>query len=1060
MQIFTKKLSLLLLLSLLYGISVKAQAVNTVKADSLKKENRYKVRSTVFDAATGKPVSGINISVFDYSAAITDANGVFEINVPDYNATLMVSGTNYQTKDVPLKGKGSIDRIVLFETTYNSVYSNTATPFGTAPINQIISASSNVNPQGSWETLQETPDSYLQGRVPGLNVIRRSGTPEIGANLFLRGFSSLNATNAPLIIVDGLIYDNTHFGNSLISGHVYNPLADIDEKDIDNITVIKDAASIYGTKGANGAILITTAHTQELQTKIDVGIYSGYNYVPNNFLLPVMSANGYRNYLSDVLKTSGMTADQIAAQPYFNDELTGNPDYYKYHNNTNWQKQVFKNGYNSNYYLKISGGDNIARYALSVGYGSNKGITSGTDLTKYNTRFNADLNLSKHFTATANLAFSYNEQNLRDQAVADKTNPIYLSLIKAPIFRSHDVNSEGIESPNTADTDMFGISNPTAVIEDVKDLNRNYRFFGNINFKYELSKYANIQTLLGITSDKVRESTFVPRVGVANDTLNNAIADSRLGSQVQRLFSLTTDTHFSYDRVFNRIHHITANVGFRLMSSNATDNYNLGYNSALDQLISVGQGVPALRQTGGDIGKNIWINNYLSVDYKYKGKYFLSYNMAADASSRFGTTVPGSPTIFGAKMAILPSIGAGWLISSESFMSGVNFIELLKLRASYGLTGNDDIGNYTARQYYVSQNLLGLEGLVRGNIGNSDLQWEVNKKLNLGFDASLFNERVTLSADVFSNNTSHMLIYEPLPSIAGITYAAESNGAMKTNGVEVSITGRLINKSDLKWDLGFNVSTYRNKVTKLPETMQYSYDGATIITRVGSPANLFYGYQTNGVYASDNEATNAGISVRNSNNTLTALKGGDMRFVDQNGDKVIDNNDQTVIGNPNPKFTGGIFTSLSYKRLSLSALFNIVSGNRLYNFERRRYESESGTENQSLAVLNRWQANGQVTNIPRAVYGDPTGNSRFSDRWIEDGSYIRLRTLTVSYDVPVKKYFKYIKIYATGNNLFTYTKYMGYDPEFSATESILTQGIDNGLEPLAKSVQLGLRLGL
>lgn len=305
-----------------------------------------------------------------------------------------------------------------------------------------------------------------------------------------------------------------------------------------------------------------------------------------------------------------------------------------------------------------------------------------------------------------------------------------------------------------------------------------------------------------------------------------------------------------------------------------------------------------------------------------------------------------------------------------------------------------------------------------------------------------------------------MLIYEPLSAVAGITYAAENNGGMKTNGAEVSITGRLINKSNLKWDLGFNVSAYRNKVTKLPETMLYSYDGATIITRVGSPANLFYGYQTNGVYASDSEAASAGLSVRNSNNTLTPLKGGDVRFVDQNNDKVIDSKDQTVIGNPNPKFTGGIFTSISYKRLSLSALFNVVSGNSLYNYERRLYESESGTENQSLAVLNRWQANGQVTSIPKAVYGDPIGNSRFSDRWIEDGSYIRLRTLTVSYNVPIKKYFKYIKIYVTGNNLLTFTKYMGYDPEFSATESILTQGIDNGLEPQVKSVQLGLRLGL
>lgn len=1055
---------MLLFVCLLGGLSGHAQTKNIPKkkTDSVVVAKGYQVTGVIKDAATGKPVSGINISVFEYSAAITDEKGAFKVNIPNYNAILVLSGQGYQSKEVPLKGRKTLEPIILFEDTYNSVYSVEKTPFGTAPINQVVNATGNVNTQGSWETLQESPDSYIQGKVAGVNAIRRSGTPMIGSDIFLRGFSSINATNAPLYVVDGMIYDNTHFGNSLIGGHIYNPLSDIDIKDIDNITVIKDAASIYGTKAANGVILITTSHAHELSTRIDVGLYSGYNYVPNSFYQPVMQAGDYRTYLSEVLKTSGMTSDQIAAQPYFNDVVnaTSNPNYFSYHNNTNWQKEVFKNGYNSNYYFKISGGDNIARYALSVGYGSNNGITRGTDLTKYNTRFNADLNLSKKLTATANLAFTYNEQNLRDQGVAIKTNPIYLSLIKAPILRVKQVNSAGVESPNINDTDIFGVSNPDAVTDQVQALNRNYRFFGNMNFKFQFDKYSNIQDQIGLTSDKVRESTFIPRAGIANDTLKNAVADSRLGSQVQRLFTIYNDLHYQYDRVFSRVNHVTVNVGTRFQKSSAVDNYNLGYNSALDQLISVGTGVAALRVAGGDIGENIWINNYLGVDYQYKSKYFLSYNMAADASSRFGTAVKDAPTVFGAKMALLPSLGAGWLISSEPFMSNVKFVEMLKLRASYGLTGNDDIGNYAARQYYVSQNLLGLEGLVRGNFGNPYLQWELNKKLNIGFDASLLKERLTISADVFSNRTNNLLINDPQPVTSGLTYAVDNNGSLKTNGIEISVSGRLINKTDLKWDLGFNIATYRNTVTSLPATMTNTYAGATVITQVGSPANMFYGYKTNGVYTSDAEAANAGISVRNANGTLTPLKGGDMRFVDLNGDKVIDSQDQTIIGNPNPKYSGGINTSVSYKRFSFSALLTFVHGNSLYNFDRRILESENGTQNQSLAVVNRWRANGQVTDIPRAVYGDPIGNSRFSDRWIEDGSYLRLRTVTLNYNVPVKRYFKSIRVYVTANNLLTFTKYLGYDPEFSSTGSILTQGIDNGLEPEIKTVQLGVRLGI
>ena len=1064
MQLFTKKLYILLVFGLLWGFKAAAQQADSLsryRADSIVRAKAPKISGVVKDAATGKPVAGINIGVFEFSAAISDDRGRFTINVPNYNAVLTLSGQGYQLKEVPLKGRHKLTDILIFEDSYNSVYDVAQMPVKSTPINQLVNSVTAISTGGSWETASETPDTYLQGKVAGLNAIRRSGTPNIGANLFLRGYNSLYGTNAPLVVVDGMIYDNNHYGSSLIGGHITNALADIDLKDISNITVIKDAASMYGTKGANGVILITTNHPSDLATKIDFGVYSGYNYMPSSMYYPVMSASDYRIYLSDVLKTSGMTADQIAAQPYMIDN-TSNADYYNYHNNTNWQKQVFKNGFSQNYNLKVTGGDNIAKYALSMGYGGNNGISTNTDLKKYNTRFNADLNLSKHFTISANFAFTYNQQDLRDQGVYPKTNPIYTALIKAPILQPHAVNSQGIESPNLSDSDIFGVSNPTAIADNVQAVNKNYRFFGGITFRYQINKSLTAQTLIGVTSDKVRENTFIPRAGIVNDTLNNAIGDSRMGSRVQRLYTLYNDTRVTYDRVFSRIHHFTASIGARYDQTQVNDNYALGYNSAFDQLVTVGTGVSTLRAAGGNIGEYHWLNNYLTADYQLMHKYLLSYNMAVDASSRFGTTVPNAPTVGGNKLAVLPSVAAGWVISSEKFMSNVNFIELLKLRASYGLTGNDDIGNYAARQYYVSQNLLGMEGLVRGNIGNSSLQWEVNKKLDIGLDASLLKERLTITADVFKNTTSKMITYDPTPAISGFQYAVYNDGAMQNVGAELGVNGRIINKSNLKWDLGFNISSYRNKVTKFPgNSMLSSYAGATILTQVGLPANMFYGYKTNGVYRSDAEAASAGLSVRTSSGSLIPLKGGDMRFVDVNGDKVIDSQDMQVIGNPNPKFTGGITTSVTYKRFTASALITFVYGNQLYNYTRRILESENSPYNQTDAVLNRWRADGQVTNIPRAVYGDPTGNSRFSDRWIEDGSYLRLRTITVSYDFPVKnKFFKYIKAYATGNNLLTFTKYMGYDPEFSAGDNILYQGIDAGLEPQIKTVQLGVRLGI
>jgi len=1078
MQNFTKLLGLLLFICLFGGVKAMAQKTDSIsvrladsialyKKDSLSRAKGDKISGVVKDAATGKPIAGVSITVALYSGALTNDQGKFTVTVPNYDAVLIVAGQSYQQKEIPLKGRKTLPDVLLLESDFVSIYDEARMPFSKVAANHQPNAVSIVNTLGAWEpTSQETPDSYLQGKVAGLNVVRRSGTPGVGANLFLRGPSSLYGTNQPLIVLDGMIYDNTHYGNSIIAGHIYNPMGLLDLHDVDNYTILKDAsAGTYGTKGSNGVIIITTNNHPDLATKIDLGLFSGYNYFPQSGLIPMMQAGDYRNYLSDVLKTSGQTPDQIAAQPYMNDNVAGNPNYYVYHNNTDWQKQTFSNGYNQNLNLRVSGGDEIATYVLSLNYGDNKGITNTTDLTKYSTRFNGNLNISKNFTINTTLSFAYNSQVLKDQGLSPKTNPIFLGLVKSPLLRVQQVNAQGIESPNQADVDIFGVSNPAAISSKSQEYNQNYRFFGNINFKYQISKYMAAQLLLGVTADKVRESTFIPRFGVADDTLAipGVVADSRLGSSVTRLFNLNADAYLSYNRTFNLIHQLGVYVGSRYIQSTNTNNIALGYNSAIDQLVTVNNGVAALRVSGGDIGSYHWLNNYVNANYQLYSKYILGFNMAVDASSRFGTAIPGALVVNGVNYAVLPSASAAWLVSSEHFMSNFKFIELLKVRGSFGLTGNDDIGNYSARQYYVSQNLVGLQGLVRANFGNPALQWEGGKKLDLGVDMSFLQERLNITADAYRNTTDKMVTQTPTPSASGIVYQLTNGGGMKTTGGEISITGRIVSTPKFKWDLGFNISSYKNRITSLPNNASIinSYASGNILTAVGQPAAEFYGYKTNGVYTSNAEAAAAGISIRQANGTLLPQQGGDMRFVDVNGDKIIDASDQQIIGNPNPDFTGGISTGFTYKRLSLNALLTFKKGGQIYNYTRREIESERNPYNQSLAINNRWRADGQVTNIPRASYGDPSGNGAFSDRWIEDGSYLRLRTVTVNYDVPVKvKFFKYIKVYLTGNNLFTWTHYLGYDPEFAANENILLQGIDTTLEPQFKTVQLGLRLGI
>jgi hypothetical protein len=411
--------------------------------------------------------------------------------------------------------------------------------------------------------------------------------------------------------------------------------------------------------------------------------------------------------------------------------------------------------------------------------------------------------------------------------------------------------------------------------------------------------------------------------------------------------------------------------------------------------------------------------------------------------------------------AVLPSVAAAWLVSSESFMKG-SPVDVLKLKASYGLSGNDDIGNYTARQYYVPQNLLGMEGLVRGGFGNEELQWEKVKKLNAGADVAFLNERINFSVDVFKNKTTNMIAYESVPVASGLPYAITNSAGMTTKGIEGSINTRVLNGTSFKWDLGLTIGRSKSTIDRLPSGDVFtSFAGATYLTRVGNTPNLFYGFRTNGIYTNDVSAGAEGLSIRKADGTLVPFKGGDVRFIDKNSDHVIDDNDRGVIGDPNPDFFGAINTKLEYKRFSLDALFSFVKGNDIYNYTRNQLEAMSGVSNQTEAVLNRWKDNAHQTGIPRAVWGDPMGNARFSDRWIEDGSYFRFRTATLSYSMPFNsKFFKYGVVYVTGNNIFTLTHYKGYDPEFNASESVFGRGIDNALEPQFRSVQLGLRIGL
>lgn len=1029
----------------------------TINTTVNKKINGILVEGVVRNAKTQEALSGINVTVEDFSAVITNDDGSFKIKVPNLDALLKVTGENFQTKVYAIRNQVSGIEIYLNETNYAQAYQMADLASGEKIQYESTNAATVVDfSKDQWSNpVNESVAAFLQGKVAGFNVVRNTSTPGSGSYLSLRGLTSLYATNKPLIVVDGMIYDDEDYGSGILQNNISSPLANLDVKDIEDITVIKDGSSLYGTKGANGVIKITTIRPSELSTKIDFSMSGGINQTPDE--LPLLGAAAYRTHLSQLEVSRGLSQSQIAALPYMND-IENSVGYYTYHNNTNWQDQVFKSSANQNYYLKIRGGDEIAKFGLSVGYLDSKGIVNEVDMKRYSTRLNAALKLTNRLSVDANLSFINNVQNQWDQGFAYKTNPLYLALTKSPFLATHVINDAGEVSPNLADVDYFNVSNPNAIFTNGFGLNRNYRFFGNLKFKFALNKSWDINTILGLTLNKERETFFIPDNGVADLVLPTAIGTNRSGSEVQIYNSIFTDTYANYSKKINNDYQLDVRFGIRTQTNKSESDLGLGYNSSTDDFTSVGAGSNLLRQVGGVLGEWNWLNVYGNADFNYRNKYFLTSSYAVDGSSRFGDKQNGDD-----KYALMTSLTAGWLISSEGFMKDLKSIDYLKLRASYGYSGNDDIGNFTAQKYYVSQNLLGMQGLVLGNIGNPNLQWETVKKFNVGADLGIFNERLNASFDVFSNKTRNMIIYETTPNASGFDYVVANSGAMITTGAELALNARVFKSADFLFDLGINLSRYKNEIEGLPNgDILTKFAGATYLTSVGRDANLFYGLKTDGVFSTTAEATAADLNRRLTNGDLIPFTAGDVRYRDTNNDHVIDDNDRMVIGNPNPDLTGSVSANFTYKRFSLQALFNFSVGNDIYNGLRYNLEKMSGYENQSVVVANRWVAEGQQTEIPKATWGDPMGNSEFSSRWIEDGSYLRLKTLVLGYDFKVKNmdYIKYIKLYASANNLLTFTKYLGYDPEFSATSSIFGQGTDIGLAPQFRTLQLGLRLGL
>lgn len=1016
-------------------------------------------------SGTNTPVSNITISIEGSGQlpVVTNDAGEFSIKSDAGNNWLILSPvSDFKTKRVFLNNRTEL-KIYLTDNDLSS---------GDDPITilsqkmnkkDIVSSYFEMNAGGSDKTGANSIDEYMQGKIPGLNVIRREGAPGSGAIGFLRGINSINSNNQALYIVDGIPIENPGIFKSNLEGFGYDPLGAVNLMDISKVTLVKDPTitSVYGSKASNGLVFIETLDPSATQTSIDVDLRTGYSLQPSN-LIPQLNAGQHKTLASEELFSSGLIEEDIKlAYPNLFLEKS-DARFIDYQHNTNWQEKIFADAMFTNLNLRVKGGDAIARYGLSFGYTTSKGIVKTTGYDSYNLRFVGRLNIFRWLRMNAGVSMNYNTSEMKESARVKETSPILAALSKSPMLNPYQYDLDGNLITALAEVDELGVSNPVAIIDRFKASNSNYHFLSTMGFEGQINKNLLLISNFSLTYNALKEQIFMPNHGMAHYYNNEAINVAK--ATTNYLLSIYNNTYLSYKKVFNKIHSLTSNTGFNIM----TNKYQLDWGLAMnahenDQYQSLGDGADNLRRIGGENRNWNWLSVYEKINYAFKDKYLLSASVSVDGSSRVGDNATNTFKIGNNPFALFYGAGLGWRISSEPFINKLGWLDELKLRASFGKSGNDDIGESNASDYYQAVRFRETVGLYPAIIPNSKLSYETVSQLNTGADIGLWGNRVSFTIDVFQTTVNDMLILTPMKSYLGYSVRPENGGKMKNKGYELSAAFRIVDNRSFKWDLQANYTKVENEIVNLTgDRMIDQIEGGEVVNQVGSAANSFYGYVFEGVYSTETEANAANLV----NDKLVKYSAGDAKFTDLSGpngtpDGIINQYDKTVIGSSMPDFFGGIQNTFTYKRWSLNTLVNFVSGNEIFNYVRYQNEKMTGLENQSATVLNRWQYDGQVTDVPRAIWKDPVGNSSFSTRWLEDGSYVRLQNISLSYRIPNKFFqFRNAEFYVSANNILTVSKYLGYDPEFSYSYSHSEQGVDYGQTPQARQFIVGIKLGL
>ena len=997
---------------------------------------------------SGLPLPGVNIlQKGTGNGVVTDFDGKYQIKLVSGSRTLVFSYLGFVTQEVAI-GDNITLNITLEEDT-QKLDEVVVVGYGTQKRSDLVGSVGSVKGDDLAVTPVPTFDQALQGRSAGLQITSASAEPGGEVNIRIRGNNSILGDNAPLVVIDGYPMPVDTEASSAGAGDGNqtgsNILSYLNPSEIESVEILKDASAtaIYGSRGANGVIMVTTKKGSYMQkTKINFRTETGFNEVSD--FPEFVDGPTYAQWRNDIAVAEGNNPPYDGNErPLAEDAPT-----------TDWVDRILRTGVNKNYLLSVRGGGNRSRYCLSGNYVQNEGILKGTDFSRGNLRLNIDNNLTERLSTSTSITYVITKSNRSGEGSGAIIN-------SGSIFRAYTNNPAA--TPDDPIDQGDGLNNffndPLRELEDTRNETYNKTLILNLLTKYNIADGLDFNLTTGTNSLNSRRELFFPRT-----TRLGNLYGSRAVYNTRSTKNYLIESYLTYVKTLAKKHNINAAGGYSWQINDSRLLNTRVENFPVDVLETdnIGLGLSPAIPTSARI-ERILKSYYLRLNYNFDDKYYLSLTGRADGSSVFAQNQ---------KWGYFPSVGLGWTVSNESFMENANWLSNLKLRASYGITGSQSI------QPLQSLTLLGTSnatigdilysGLAPTRLGNPDLEWEKTTQYNAGIDLGFLKNRFTASVDYYEKTTDDLLLNFPLPNSAGLSSIVANAGSMENKGFEVTIGGYIIDTNKFKWNTNINWSNNKTKVLSLGSTDADIFGPAPAVNivnqpsnvmRVGEPFSALYGYRVIGLLQESDFDTNGdpleGVAVLGVNPMP-----GQYRYADLDGDGVISASDRDIIGDPNPDFIFGWNNDFRYKRLSLSVFIQGSIGNDLMNIDRMFFGSGRYVNN----VYQDWFAN-------RWTPTNPTTNTRYVDNGyiqdfmqpnsavVEDGSYVRLKNVSLSYQINTKdiKLINAMRVYATATNLFTITDYSGPDPEVNIRGgNNLAQGIDFASYPRAKTFTLGV----